>query len=920
MAWVSRQQMGIRLDREETPGTAWAPDQQSPSAGTEGIDVARRWHRSLAYTAIIAGLAVMAGGASLYASDPAWLPAVVVGAVTAAGGIAGLLHGGRRSERAPAKEVASSTTEPSAQNVLSDAPTKNDEFGRSRYADILADVAFNAATPLVVALYGAWGSGKTSLMLQIQQRLERNHDSKGPDAPPGQRARTVWFDPWTHQFDQIPALGLLHAITGQLNLTARTEAEETLKKIALALAENIQIPYIGLQVGKLAKIRTEVADEEFRRREQQARLREYFKDILRLAGTPGTRLVVFIDDLDRCQPKRTVDVLEALKLYLDFPGCVYVLGVDRESVEAAIKSEYADLGITESSYLDKIVQLPVTLPAIGEDAMREFVKKRVPTDLEDCTEILTVAGADDPRQVKRILNALNLSHELVKPVVPEYEPQILAALILIQNFAPDLYRELRRNPPVIHDLFRDAETRTPAAKPTNGQGADAAGEDVKTEVQPTDRSPTEANLWAQYVDVRPRLAAALRSILIPPNLDLRPYLTFTAAVAAPAQAGPEKATAGHAIRFVGTTIAAGAEVDAERLQSLTLTARAVLRDSVDRLLKRERPTAKESDLAPLSELTRLAVVGYRIFSALFGSRPAGSSTGEDARRPGVAPIQLSSLTAPTPPVTVLYDHPIDTNLPFENYTLCPDFSAAFENKSDLTNTACWHGECPGYDNPSIICPSGFWGFRHALGLVLPTHTNTRARQPIQIQYTDKPLILLAFDSNIAPQHYQHMIHLAPAVYTVIDRFTLRKAMTEEKPSLIYFFTHGGEEYGFPFLTIGKGEEERIDPSFIHDAYSSNKSTPIVVINSGVGGDGIAEFARTFITAGNAAGVIGPEIPLTTHDAALFGEALISRLLDGQDAGWAVRDARLDLLKAGNPMGLAYMPFIPPEVRLERTGQ
>ena len=58
-----------------------------------------------------------------------------------------------------------------------------------------------------------------------------------------------------------------------------------------------------------------------------------FEDmIIALAGRRG-RVVVFVDDLDRCPPERIVQVIDAIKLFLDVPGCVYVMGLDREIIE-----------------------------------------------------------------------------------------------------------------------------------------------------------------------------------------------------------------------------------------------------------------------------------------------------------------------------------------------------------------------------------------------------------------------------------------------------------------------------------------------------------------------------------------------------------------------------------------------------------
>src|SRR5690348_1591338 len=109
------------------------------------------------------------------------------------------------------------TMRTSVVRVSSDEPTEVDELGRSRYVDALASVAASGETPLVVALYGQWGSGKTSMMRQLRRRLEPAYDKpwRAAAAP----IRTVWFDPWMHQFDEAPALGLLHATADQLDLT-----------------------------------------------------------------------------------------------------------------------------------------------------------------------------------------------------------------------------------------------------------------------------------------------------------------------------------------------------------------------------------------------------------------------------------------------------------------------------------------------------------------------------------------------------------------------------------------------------------------------------------------------------------------------------------------------------------------------------
>ena len=304
---------------------------------------------------------------------------------------------------------------------------------------------------------------------------------------------------------------MLHAAADQLELgtVARRNVVAALSKLAVALGEDIQVPFIGVRVGRLLKIREELAQDDFNRREVRARLRQHFHDVLAATGAADKRVVFFIDDLDRCQPAVALSLLEALKLYLDLPGCVYVLGVDREPLEAAVGAQYATLGLRTESYLDKIIQLPFAIPAISETAMDSFVAKRLPHDLSVCAEILAAATADEPRNVKRLANSLLINHELAKEAAFEtaYDPRILTMVVLIQNKAPDLYRQLRLDPSLITELFASREP-----KPSEPSG-------------PSGEVPL--GLWDLYVRQNPRLERALKLIELPFDLDLTPYITLT---------------------------------------------------------------------------------------------------------------------------------------------------------------------------------------------------------------------------------------------------------------------------------------------------------------------------------------------------------------------------------------------------------
>jgi hypothetical protein len=393
---------------------------------------------------------------------------------------------------------------PAQLQILSDSPAEKDELGRGSYVEAFARVITSADTPLVIAIYGAWGTGKTSFMKQLQDRLTQ------PDAL-GHVTRTVWFDPWMHQSDEIPVLGLLHETAKELGQEMKQRAKEALINIGRAMVSELRVPVVGLRVGRVLE---EVAAGVYEQRAQQARLRHYFEVVLDAAGRKDGRLVFFIDDLDRCRPATALRLLEALQLFLNFKNCIFVLGLDREPVEAAIAAEYRDLGLRAESFLDKIIQLPFTLPPLPESVVNSFVASRVPDQLKACRPLLSAAAPDDPRQLKRTINVLVLSHYLVDTTSFEqgYDPRILAVVVLIQNLAPALYRILRIRPAAIHEVLT-AESRE----------SSQASTDSVTQVEPSE-------LWVKYVAPAPGLAQALRHVPDTADLDIGPYLKLTSAV------------------------------------------------------------------------------------------------------------------------------------------------------------------------------------------------------------------------------------------------------------------------------------------------------------------------------------------------------------------------------------------------------
>lgn len=185
---------------------------------------------------------------------------------------------------------------------------------------------------------------------------------------------------------------------------------------------------------------------------------------------PPLRLVVLIDDLDRCLPEKAIQVLESVKLFLNVRGFSFVLAVDDEVVERGIAHRYAayivdrrpggaaSAPITGAEYLEKIVHLPVHLQRWTRVEAARFLRDSygelfgaLPADGD------ALAGASDllnlvldgvplvPRKLIRLAEALDFQrvHFAKLQASALWRPTHAARVVALQQLYPGLYRHLR---------------------------------------------------------------------------------------------------------------------------------------------------------------------------------------------------------------------------------------------------------------------------------------------------------------------------------------------------------------------------------------------------------------------------------------------------------------------------------------------
>jgi hypothetical protein len=348
---------------------------------------------------------------------------------------------------------------------LTDNPVKriaDDALGFLPHVQAIHEaVAAATPLPLTVGVFGAWGTGKSSFLGMWQDLFSEV------------KPRPIWFNPWKYDRKVEVWAALLHTILAEM------EQEERLRDKAMRLARAAtwlsmraglgQAASLatggmitGQHVGELLDTFTAADSEEYR---QVNRFEHDFAEAVReFAGKDG-RLVVFVDDLDRCTPDAAVTVLESLKLFLGEANCVFILALDVDVLAAVATNKFSTAlagapqeAVSGMAYLEKIVQLPFFLPDIGLPTLRAALSPHVGElgESEAFWELVHLGLGTNPRRVKRFINVLNLAtlalgRANARPATPQATLQ-LAELLIIRSRHRAFFHLLTREPDAWHIL------------------------------------------------------------------------------------------------------------------------------------------------------------------------------------------------------------------------------------------------------------------------------------------------------------------------------------------------------------------------------------------------------------------------------------------------------------------------------------
>jgi KAP family P-loop domain len=327
------------------------------------------------------------------------------------------------------------------QGYVTDAPITRppeDRFSRATFAERIARtiIAQRDSVSIVVGIYGPWGDGKTSVLNLIEHVLEEDEHTV-----------PVRFNPWRLGSETEMFVGFFETLAEAIdaNMTTGTQRIGHLLKDYGALLK--PIPFGGdAAAGAAATVGNALSESSL----SKARAR-----IEQLLAASGKRVVILMDDIDRLDKSEIQAIFRLVKVAADFEHTAYVLAFDASVVADALAERYAQGTDHGSSFMEKIIQLPLHLPPVTPEILLRLTLETVDVALQQAginlpeTEVAEFRSAFDravlprittPRMGKRYGNSLLFALPMIGD---EVRPVDLLLIEAMRAFYPRLYDWVR---------------------------------------------------------------------------------------------------------------------------------------------------------------------------------------------------------------------------------------------------------------------------------------------------------------------------------------------------------------------------------------------------------------------------------------------------------------------------------------------
>lgn len=398
-----------------------------------------------------------------------------------------------------------------------DCETNFDLLDFDYLIDITKDIIQNdELSPCTIGVYGDWGSGKSSLVEMILQDYEKEDDYL-----------CLKFNGWLFEDYDDAKSALLGTILDKIKekRTLTAQATTTIKKLFKNL-DYLDLASKGLKYGadffltggigtiadltiqniasKAKSVGKSIDEDEikkilegtFKKEEVRKNLREFHTDFEKLLKeTKIKKLVVFIDELDRCNHDTILETLEAIRLFLFTKGTAFIIGADERQVMYAVRKKFPEVKGNQidigKEYLEKMIQYPVKIPQLGinevefyitclffqdifkndyseiikyikSERKQNFLSFEITFDLiknkfshldeekiketislsKQLSSVLSKSLNGNPRHCKRFLNSLSMRLKMANFKGVKLDKKALAKIMLIEYFKETVFKQI----------------------------------------------------------------------------------------------------------------------------------------------------------------------------------------------------------------------------------------------------------------------------------------------------------------------------------------------------------------------------------------------------------------------------------------------------------------------------------------------
>lgn len=255
-----------------------------------------------------------------------------------------------------------------------------------------------------IAIDNDWGTGKTFFVKQVKMILDAyNEHSYDYELSNLERIKNVidikninlhlavYYNAWENDNQKSPLLSLIYEIIKVAKIdTNKTDISINKEKIIKDGLSAIVKHFSGIDIKELLKCVETEAKDIFKEIKGQKSIKEQVDNILNnLLLEHGERLVIFIDELDRCRPTFAVELLEQIKHYFDNDKITFVFSTNIKQLQYTIKKYYGE-AFEAKRYLDKFFDLTISLNEINVIEYFNFVNENSRGDMYDyvCKEIV----------------------------------------------------------------------------------------------------------------------------------------------------------------------------------------------------------------------------------------------------------------------------------------------------------------------------------------------------------------------------------------------------------------------------------------------------------------------------------------------------------------------------------------------------